>query len=106
MFLGFILISTMKVFLSIFACVLLDFWIVKNVTGRYLVGMRWWSVIDSKGRTNYSFESYDYDIKHSHTDTTVFYWGLGIITVYWGIMCIINLFGLNLLYVINFQQNL
>ena len=27
----------------------LDFWVVKNVTGRLLVGLRWWSGYDEKG---------------------------------------------------------
>lgn len=27
----------------------LDFWTVKNVTGRLLVGLRWWSDYDEKG---------------------------------------------------------
>ena len=28
---------------------LLDFWIVKNVSGRLLLGMRWWIEIDQGG---------------------------------------------------------
>lgn len=27
----------------------LDFWVVKNVSGRLLVGLRWWSDYDEKG---------------------------------------------------------
>jgi hypothetical protein len=27
----------------------LDFWTVKNITGRLLVGLRWWSDYDEKG---------------------------------------------------------
>ena len=26
-----------------------DFWTVKNVTGRILVGLRWWSEVDDSG---------------------------------------------------------
>jgi hypothetical protein len=32
----------------------LDFWTVKNVTGRLLVGMRWWS---SDGEEGWRFEN-------------------------------------------------
>lgn len=27
----------------------LDFWVVKNISGRLLVGLRWWSAYDEKG---------------------------------------------------------
>jgi hypothetical protein len=26
----------------------LDFWVVKNISGRILVGLRWWSYYDEK----------------------------------------------------------
>ena len=42
------------------ACVILlafDFWTVKNVTGRYLVGLRWWNDIKEDGSSEWVFES-------------------------------------------------
>ncbi|KAL7473535.1 hypothetical protein ACHAXS_013989 [Conticribra weissflogii] len=42
-------------------CILLlaaDFWVVKNITGRLLVGLRWWNKVDPvTGMTNWIFES-------------------------------------------------
>jgi hypothetical protein len=41
------------------ACILLlaaDFWVVKNVTGRLLVGLRWWNRVDND-TTTWIFES-------------------------------------------------
>jgi hypothetical protein len=42
-------------------CVLIlaaDFWVVKNVTGRLLVGLRWWNMVDVEtGETRWVFES-------------------------------------------------
>lgn len=35
----------------------LDFWTVKNVTGRLLAGLRWWNVVDSEGNSQWKFES-------------------------------------------------
>lgn len=35
---------TIFIFVSIFA--VLDFWVVKNLSGRILAGLRWWRVID------------------------------------------------------------
>lgn len=36
-----------------------DFWTVKNVTGRFLVGMRWWNQIEVSGKQVWVFESTD-----------------------------------------------
>jgi hypothetical protein len=46
---------------SVFICVTLllaaDFWAVKNVTGRLLVGLRWWNRIREDGSNEWVFES-------------------------------------------------
>jgi hypothetical protein len=34
-----------------------DFWTVKNVTGRLLVGLRWWNDIKDSGENEWIFES-------------------------------------------------
>jgi hypothetical protein len=34
-----------------------DFWTVKNVTGRLLVGLRWWNNIKDDGENEWVFES-------------------------------------------------
>ena len=42
-----------------------DFWLVKNITGRFffnfrkLVGLRWWNEFDDAGNETYIFESHD-----------------------------------------------
>ena len=60
----------------------LDFWTVKNVTGRILVGMRWWYEISKDGETVWMFETNDNQSKaktggvsSSATDKSVF-WGV------------------------------
>lgn len=35
----------------------LDFWTVKNITGRLMVGLRWWNYIDDNGESHWVFES-------------------------------------------------
>jgi len=40
----------------------LDFWVVKNVSGRILVGMRWWNEIDDLGESVWKFECLDQDV--------------------------------------------
>mmetsp|Transcript_3823 Transcript_3823/g.13790 ORF Transcript_3823/g.13790 Transcript_3823/m.13790 type:complete len:172 (-) Transcript_3823:632-1147(-) len=45
------------VVLSLFlAC---DFWTVKNVSGRFLVGLRWWHEVNEDGSSQWKFESLD-----------------------------------------------
>eukprot|EP00795_Rhopilema_esculentum_P009040 gene9040-16683_t len=34
-----------------------DFWTVKNITGRILVGLRWWNYVDEDGNSKWIFES-------------------------------------------------
>lgn len=36
-------------FITVMILSALDFWTVKNITGRLLVGLRWWSDYDEKG---------------------------------------------------------
>jgi len=35
----------------------IDFWVIKNVTGRLLVGLRWWNFVDEDGNSQWVFES-------------------------------------------------
>jgi len=42
------------VFIILFLCC--DFWTVKNVSGRLLVGLRWWNYIDDQGKSHWIFE--------------------------------------------------
>ena len=34
-----------------------DFWVVKNVSGRILVGLRWWNEVKSDGTEVWVYES-------------------------------------------------
>ncbi|XP_067936248.1 uncharacterized Golgi apparatus membrane protein-like protein CG5021 [Watersipora subatra] len=34
-----------------------DFWTTKNVSGRLLVGLRWWNYIDDEGKSHWKYES-------------------------------------------------
>jgi hypothetical protein len=35
----------------------LDFWVVDNITGRLLRGLRWWSEVDKNGKEQWRFEN-------------------------------------------------
>jgi hypothetical protein len=48
-------------FITSFVIVILllsvDFWTVKNITGRLMVGLRWWNYVDDNGESHWVFEA-------------------------------------------------
>ncbi|RWS25911.1 putative Golgi apparatus membrane-like protein isoform X2 [Leptotrombidium deliense] len=44
-------------FVSLILLISMDFWTVKNVTGRLLVGLRWWNIVDEDGNSRWVFEN-------------------------------------------------
>ena len=43
LFMSLFTLSSIKVFITTLILGCLDFWVTKNVTGRHLLGMRWWT---------------------------------------------------------------
>jgi Eukaryotic protein of unknown function (DUF846) len=72
------------IFLFVTILLSFDFWAVKNVTGRLLVGLRWWTTIDDAGKEQWFFESYDHKVQNSPVDSTVFWWSQIASTGIWG----------------------
>lgn len=54
---AFISSSFVVVFVATVVLLAADFWVVKNVTGRILVGRRWWSRTGADGSAMWSFEA-------------------------------------------------
>jgi hypothetical protein len=72
-----------------------DFWTVKNVTGRLLVGLRWWNEITESGESKWSFESRA-DRSTVHRGEMVVFWaGMGVFTFAWFIFSFKNVFTLS-----------
>lgn len=48
-------------FITVFVCMIIllsmDFWTVKNITGRLMVGLRWWNHVDEDGKSNWVYEN-------------------------------------------------
>ncbi|EQC27098.1 hypothetical protein SDRG_15106 [Saprolegnia diclina VS20] len=60
-------------------CILLlafDFWTVKNVSGRLLVGLRWWNRVNEDGTSEWIFESHEDMTELDPLDAKVFWTGL------------------------------
>ena len=49
--------SFITVFVAIVVLLSMDFWTVKNVSGRLLVGLRWWNHVDEDGIGHWVFEN-------------------------------------------------
>lgn len=43
----------------------MDFWTVKNITGRLLAGLRYWNYVDDAGNNHWIFESKKVRLNHS-----------------------------------------
>lgn len=73
----------------------LDFWTVKNVTGRLLVGLRWWSDYDQKGEEVWKFQSFDKEFKSNSVDKTFFWTAQLASTVTWAVFLLIKVLSLS-----------
>lgn len=77
-------------------CILLsaaDFWVVKNITGRLLVGLRWWNKVDpSTGLTSWIYESAAPTSEHGSNqnsfDSKFFWFILYITPALWVFFCV------------------
>uniref|UniRef100_A0A8C0XL46 Golgi apparatus membrane protein TVP23 homolog n=1 Tax=Castor canadensis TaxID=51338 RepID=A0A8C0XL46_CASCN len=92
-----------KSFVGCFVTVLLllsfDFWSVKNVTGRLLVGLRWWNQIDEDGKSHWVFEARKVSSQHvtaTEAEARIFWLGLIICPVIWILFFFSALFSLKL----------
>mmetsp|Transcript_28420 Transcript_28420/g.77847 ORF Transcript_28420/g.77847 Transcript_28420/m.77847 type:complete len:125 (-) Transcript_28420:533-907(-) len=72
-----------------------DFWTVKNVSGRLLVGLRWWSEVRDDGATEWKYESRETGLNSSSMDVAVFWVGLIIPAFIWFLFGIGSVFRLS-----------
>lgn len=82
LFCGFFSANFIANFLFVIILLSLDFWTVKNVTGRILVGLRWWNQVAENGSSEWLFESKKNFMPHA-TEKKIFWWSLYIYTVLW-----------------------
>ncbi|EDM04732.1 similar to RIKEN cDNA 1810036I24 (predicted), isoform CRA_a [Rattus norvegicus] len=86
-------IACMVTIILLLSC---DFWAVKNVTGRLMVGLRWWNHIDEDGKSHWVFESRKSTPQDSKTiseaESRIFWLGLIACPVLWVIFAFSALF--------------
>jgi len=83
-------------------CLTADFWVVQNVSGRLLVGLRWYNEIDDEGNSVWRYDSLDETaLKQINAyDSTVFWWTLYLYPLCWIVLAMIALFSLKLTWLI------
>ncbi|OMO64057.1 hypothetical protein CCACVL1_22085 [Corchorus capsularis] len=71
----------------------LDFWVVKNVSGRILVGLRWWNEINDQGESVWKFECLDQEslARINQKDSWLFWWTLYLNAAAWVILGLFSL---------------
>uniref|UniRef100_A0A4W2C619 Uncharacterized protein n=1 Tax=Bos indicus x Bos taurus TaxID=30522 RepID=A0A4W2C619_BOBOX len=86
-------IACMVTIILLLSC---DFWAVKNVTGRLMVGLRWWNHIDEDGKSHWVFESRKASPQEGKTvseaESRIFWLGLVACPVLWVVFAFSALF--------------
>ena len=95
--LGIFGVSDALIFIIVVILNAFDFWFVKNVSGRILVGLRWWNEVRDDGTEVWIFES-DHEKRATSIDTTLFWTSLYITPCFWGVFLVIELIGLSLVW--------
>ena len=72
-------------FISVILLSAFDFWVVKNITGRILVGLRWWSQVKEDGTEEWYFESLE-EKKNAGVDSFIFWAVLYITPIVWAVL--------------------
>lgn len=75
-----------------------DFWTVKNVSGRLLVGLRWWSIVKEDGSNEWVFESLEDMAEISSVDSRMFWGGLYVAPLCWAFLLVVGVLRLQFEY--------
>ncbi|RZC42518.1 putative Golgi apparatus membrane protein-like protein [Asbolus verrucosus] len=75
----------------------MDFWTVKNITGRLMVGLRWWNYVDDEGKSHWVFESRKGPSQNriNEREARIFWVALILTPLLWAVFFIIVIFRLN-----------
>lgn len=92
--------TTNFIFTFVMCIVLLafDFWTVKNISGRLLVGLRWWSYVREDGSNEWIFESLEDMAEITGFDSRIFWGALYITPACWMVLLLIGIFSFQFKY--------
>lgn len=86
------------VFITCIILLAMDFWTVKNVSGRLLVGLRWWSYVREDGSEEWIFESLEDMAEISALDSNIFWGAMYLTPIVWGFLLVVGFLRLKLEY--------
>uniref|UniRef100_A0A3Q3WBY0 Golgi apparatus membrane protein TVP23 homolog n=1 Tax=Mola mola TaxID=94237 RepID=A0A3Q3WBY0_MOLML len=88
-------VASMVTIILLLSC---DFWTVKNVSGRLLVGLRWWNQVDEDGKSHWMFESRRVSRKSLNTsaESQIFWLGLIVCPVFWVVFVFSTIFSFSI----------
>ncbi|XP_043282799.1 uncharacterized Golgi apparatus membrane protein-like protein CG5021 isoform X2 [Venturia canescens] len=89
MFCGWFSNSFIASFVTVVLLLSMDFWTVKNITGRLMVGLRWWNYVDDNGKSHWVFESRKNRINPS--ESRIFWLALILCPLLWSVFFIVAL---------------
>ncbi|XP_002732129.1 Golgi apparatus membrane protein TVP23 homolog B-like isoform X2 [Saccoglossus kowalevskii] len=95
LFCGWFSNSFIASFVIIIVLLSMDFWTVKNITGRLMVGLRWWNHVDEDGKSHWVFESRKSKTRETITESRIFWFGLIVCPVIWVAFLFASLFSLS-----------
>lgn len=95
LFCGWFSNSFIASFVIIIVLLSMDFWTVKNITGRLMVGLRWWNHVDEDGKSHWVFESRKGKTRETPTESRIFWFGLIVCPVIWVAFLFATLFSLS-----------
>jgi len=73
-----------------------DFWNCRNVSGRTLVGLRFWNQVDDDGESYWVFESRDPSHPANPIDSKMFWIALYVFPLLWAALFVVSLLKFNL----------
>jgi len=90
------------IFVFVICIILLafDFWTVKNITGRLLVGLRWWNYVRDDGSNEWIFESLEDMAEISPFDSRLFWGALYITPIAWILLLLVGVLRLKIEYLL------
>jgi hypothetical protein len=87
----------------------MDFWTVKNITGRLMVGLRWWNHVDEDGKSHWIFENKKTNKSNNNNDSVIestvetsLFWSALIVTdLVWIVFFLISLLTFSFKWMVN-----
>lgn len=93
-------LSAIDAFVLVIVVLAGGFWTTKNVSGRLLVGLRWWNEVREDGTSVWLFESREDNTAVNDTERQLFWIGIYGAPAVWTVLGLFSLLKTNMLYLL------